>query len=165
MKNISYLILGLLILSGCANSNQRASENVALIKKYINAVEAKDYGTMEAMLAEGYEGFGPSVDDSTNRDAALQAWKYNVENLYESIVYERSRNIAVTVTEGDNQGDWVSNWALLSISFKDGRGPVKLLTNTTYQIANGKILKSYTFYNEADALEQLGYVFINPQDL
>jgi len=153
MKNISYLILGLLILSGCANSNQRASENVALIKKYINAVEAKDYGTMEAMLAEGYEGFGPSVDDSTNRDAAL------------SIVYEKSRNIAVTVTEGDNQGDWVSNWALLSISYKDGRGPVKLLTNTTYQIANGKILKSYTFYNEADALEQLGYVFINPQDL
>ena len=30
---------------------------------------------------------------------------------------------------------------------------------------NGKIIKSLTFYNEADALEQLGYVFINPEDL
>ena len=36
--------------------------------------------------------------------------------------------------------------------------------NTDYGfVANGKIVKSYTFYNEADALEQLGYIFINPK--
>ena len=165
MKNISYLILVLLIMSGCTNSNQRASENVALIEKYVDAVEAKDYGTMASMLAEGYRGYGPSIDDSTTREAALEAWKYNVENLYESIAYERSRNIAVTIPDGDYKGDWVSNWAQLKITYKDGRGPVNLWANTVYQIENGKIVRSLAFYNEADVLEQLGYVFINPQDL
>ena len=32
-------------------------------------------------------------------------------------------------------------------------------------IENGKIVKSFTFYNEADALEQLGYVFLDLDDL
>jgi hypothetical protein len=39
------------------------------------------------------------------------------------------------------------------------------MANTIYQIKDNKIVKSYTFYNEADVLEQLGYVFINPNDL
>jgi hypothetical protein len=31
-------------------------------------------------------------------------------------------------------------------------------------IENGKIVKSYTFYNEADALKQLGYIFIDSNE-
>jgi len=88
-----------------------------------------------------------------------------VENLYAGIKYNRSRNIAVSITTGDNQGDWVSNWAELDITYKDGRGPVTIWTNTIYQVQDDKITKSYTFYNEADALRQLGYVFIHPEEL
>ncbi len=119
---------------------------------------------MESLLDDSYYGFGPSYGDSINKDQAVINWKYNVEHLYKSIKYNKSRNAAVIITTGDNQGEWVSNWGELHIVYKDDRH-VTLWANTTYKIENGKIVKSYTFYNEADALEQLGYVFINTNDL
>ena len=85
--------------------------------------------------------------------------------LQELFFYEISRNITESIPDGKNQGEWVSNYAQLSITYKDGRGPVKIWANTIYRIENGKIVKSYTFYNEADALRQLGYVFVNPDEL
>jgi len=84
-----------------------------------------------------------------------------VDNLYESINYSRSRNVAVTINSGDNQGDWVSNWGELTIRYKNTEDSVTIWANSIYQIKNGKIVKSFTFYNEADALRQLGYYFIN----
>ncbi len=67
--------------------------------------------------------------------------------------------MAVTVKEGAeaDAGDWVSNWAYCTITYKDGRGPVNFWVNAVYKIENGKIVKSRTFYNEADVLRQLGY--------
>jgi len=75
-----------------------------------------------------------------------------------------ARNAAVIIKTGDNQGEWVSNWGELHIVYKNGK-EVTLWANTTYKLENGKIVKSYTFYNEADALKQMGYVFINTNDL
>jgi hypothetical protein len=54
--------------------------------------------------------------------------------------------------------------AELNITYKDGRGPVNIWANTTYKIENRKIAKSYTVYNEADVLRQLGYVYVNLND-
>ena len=163
MKNFIFAICGLLLASCAVNDNSQ--KNVAIIEKYVQAVENQNYEDMAAMLAEDYLGLGPSYRDSIKKPAALENWKNNVENLYESIKYNRSRNIAVTVPDGENKGEWVSNWAELEIKYKDGRGPITILANTIYQIENGKIKKSMTFYNEADALRQLGYVFINPENL
>ena len=68
---------------------------------------------------------------------------------------------AFTIQEGPNKGEWVSNWAELKIQYKDGSGPVIIWANTNYKIEQGKIVKSYTFYNEADALKQLGYELVD----
>ena len=163
MKKLLYTIVIPILLASCTNTGQNTA-NIELIEKYVKAVEAKDYNTMEMMLAEDYKGYGPSHGDSTNREAALAAWKNNIENLYESIAYQRSRNLTTTIKEGDNQGDWVTNWAELSIKYKDGRGPVTVWASTAYRLENGKINRSYTIYNEADVLAQLGYIFINPED-
>jgi hypothetical protein len=54
----------------------------------------------------------------------------------------------------------VSNLAELSIVYQKDNKEVTLWANTLYQIENRKIVKSYTIYNEADALNQLGYIFI-----
>ncbi len=120
---------------------------------------------MESLLAENYEGFGPSVNDNIDKKGAIKNWKENVENLYESIHYSKSRVIAVNVPDGENKGEWVSNWAELKIVYKKDKKEVTIWANTVYQVENNKIIKSYTFYNEADVLEQLGYVFINPNNL
>ena len=165
MKKLLYLTLLLPLTMGCSSIGDNSELNLALVEKYIAGVENMDYDVMESILADDYLGLGPSIGDSIGKAQAIENWKLNVETLYEKIEYQRSRNTTVTVTTGDNQGEWVSNWAELYIEYKDDRGAVTIWANSIYEIENNQIVKSYTFYNEADALRQLGYVFYNPNDL
>lgn len=154
------VITGFLLVA-CSSTDRNSEENVKLVTNYVQAVENLDYNAMDDILDESYIGIGPSKGDSINKENAIKNWKQNVENLYEKISYSKNRNIAVSTPEGE----WVSNWADLTITYKGSGEQVSILSNTIYQIENGKIVKSITFYNEADVLEQLGYVFINPDDL
>ena len=102
--------------------------------------------------------------------AQLQAlWqagsRENSENLYESFKYTRHKELAVTLKEGEALGDWVLNWAYLTIKYKIGDEPVHLWVNVVYRIENGKIVQSRTFYNEADVLRQLRYSIAPPQEI
>ena len=161
MKNFMLVMITGFLLVGCSTSDMRSEENVKLVTNYVKAVENLDYNAMDDILDENYLGIGPSKSDSINKENAIKNWKHNVDNLYEKISYSKNRNIAVSTPEGE----WVSNWSDLTITYKESGKQVSILSNTIYQIENGKIVKSITFYNEADALEQLGYVFINPDDL
>lgn len=156
--------MGAALLISCGQQNN-SEANVALIDQYVQAVEDLDYESIENVLDESYLGLGPSVGDSIRKPEVIETLKINFEHLYESIDYDRSNSIAVTLTDGPEKGDWVSTWAELTITYKEDQNQVRLWTNSVYKIENGKIIKSYTFYNEADAMEQLGYVFINPEDL
>ena len=129
----------------------------------MQAVENLDFESMDNFLDDNYLGMGPSYGDSIGKSDAIENWKWSVENLYEKIKYDRSRFAAVTIPEGDNKGDWVANWAELTINYKNG-GSATILANSNYLVDNGKILKSITFYNEADVLRQLGYVMVLQED-
>ncbi|GGZ91810.1 nuclear transport factor 2 family protein [Algibacter mikhailovii] len=160
MKNALLILCCLsFLLFNCEQGQKNQQANLDLIEKYVESVENLDYEVMTALLDDSYMGYGPSINDSINKTNAIASWKNNVEYLYESIRYEKSRNATVLVDSGENQGDWVSNWAQLDIVYKSDQSKVTIWANTIYQIKNGKIIKSYTFYNEADALEQLGYTF------
>jgi hypothetical protein len=165
MKKIILALLGITLVMSCASEIDNSEKNLTLIGNYVKAVENMDFDAMNLYLDENYLGLGPSYGDSINKTQAIENWKNNVENLYEKVHYDKSRNAAVTITTGDNQGEWVSNWAELKIDYKNDRGSVIIWANSIYQIENNKIIKSFTFYNEADVLNQLGYVFFNPNDL
>ncbi|GAB1308262.1 hypothetical protein KH5_09450 [Urechidicola sp. KH5] len=158
MKKILILFAFVIIIIGC-NQPVNNTANTNLIDNYVQAVEGMDYEKMASFLADDYMGYGPRIDDSINKSDALISWKFNSQNIYESINYEKSRSVGITVPNGENQGDWVSNWAQLNIVFKNDKSEVTVWANTIYQIEDGKISKSYTFYNEADILQQLGYSF------
>jgi len=164
MKQLIVLALISLSLFACTSSaDKKEKANLAIARKYMQAVETKNVALMDSLLADNYIGYGPSIADSTNKQQAILNWKDNVENLYESIVYTHHQEIATTVKEGRAKGDWVLNWAYLTIKYKDGRGPVNLWVNVVYVIENGKIRLSRTFYNEADVLRQLRYNLDPPQ--
>lgn len=163
MKNIFLLLLVFTLIISCNQQENSIVKNEKLIKKYVSAVEQNDVNVMESLLADKYIGYGPSVKDSIRKIGAIANWKYNMNNLYETIHYDKSRIIAVTVPDGENKGNWVSNWAELSITYKSGEKAV-IMVNAVYEIENDQIVKSYTFYNEADVYRQLGYVFINPDN-
>ena len=153
-------ILGILLVAcSCDEQSKTDAENIAVIEKYIQAVQAKDTQTMSELLAEDYVGYGPSFSDSTNKEQAMANWKDVAENLYDKIEYTRTVNIAAKVMDGPHPGNYVSDWASLRITYKDGRGPVFLTMNAVYRVENGKITLSRSFYNEADVLRQLGYGF------
>jgi limonene-1,2-epoxide hydrolase len=163
MKQLLLLIVISISLYSCKEDNSnKEKDNLALAKKFMKAVESKDVATMDFLLAENYIGYGPSVGDSTTKKEAVAAFKFNAENLYESFEYTMHKEIAVSSTDGEAKGDWVLNWAYLTIKYKDGRGPINLWVNAVYRIENEKIVHSRTFYNEADALKQLGYTIVPP---
>ena len=135
--------------------------NVELVNKYIKAVEDLDFEGMGQYLDENYMGLGPSFGDTINKADAVANWKANVNSLYKKIHYNRSKSAAVHIPDGDNKGNWVGNWAELTIDYQRG-GSVTIWANTNYLVENGKILRSFTFYNEADALRQLGYKIVAP---
>jgi hypothetical protein len=164
MKKLLLIVL-LFVAVSCDSRRDEGAANIEIVKKYISAVESKDYKTMESLLADNYIGIGPSVNDSINKPQAIENWKDESEDLYEHITYEKSRFIAVEEDEGENAGQWVANWALVKISYRNQGGSAKLLANTMYKLVNNKIEKSYTFYNEADVQEQLGFILIDPKDL
>ena len=156
MKSFVTLFVCVIFLTSCNNSERQHANNAAIIENYVHAVEAGNYDSMALFIADNYMGYGPSIDDSTNKTDGLKSWKYNLENVYGKIEYTKSRIIAVTMPDGPNAGEWVAHWAVATITYKDGRGPVSVYANTNYKIENGKIARSYTFYNELDVLEQLG---------
>jgi len=164
MRKLIFVLMVIPLLFSCNCNENSNDDNIEIIKKYVQSVENLDYNTMASLLDENYLGLGPSFGDSINKTRALETWKFNSENLYKKIHYNKSRNATVIIPDGDNTGNWVSNWAELEIEYKDGN-QITLWANTVYQLKNGKITKSYTFYNEADGLRQLGYVFINPDFL
>ena len=167
IKQTIVIISALSALQACSVSEletETETKNMLIAKKYMQAVEGKNVAMMDSLLAEDYKGYGPSVGDSVNKQEALDLFKRNAETLYESFQYTRHKDLAVTVKEGETKGDWVLNWAYLTIKYKDGRGPVNLWVNAVYRIEGDKIVHSRTFYNEADVLRQLGYSFQPPID-
>jgi hypothetical protein len=161
MKRIILLSALSVCMFACTSSTEkRDTENMELISKYIKAVENMDFDGMGNFLDEKYMGLGPSYGDTIYKAQAVANWKDNVTNLYEKIHYNRSFLAPVSVKEGPNKGEWVVDWAELHINYKNGGGEVTIWANTSYLVENGKILKSITLYNEADALRQLGYKIV-----
>jgi hypothetical protein len=165
MKNNIILAALLVGLFACTPNKERLqAENVELIKKYVAAVESMDFEAMNNYLADSYMGLGPSYGDTIYKAQAVENWKSNVENLYERIQYTRSQFAAVTIKEGAGvQGEWVGNWAELNITYKNG-DKITIWANTNYLIENGRIARSLTLYNEADALRQLGFSIVSDEE-
>jgi hypothetical protein len=166
MKQLLVLAIISISLFACTSSSGRKEKaNLVIAEKYMQAVETKNAALMDSLLADNYIGYGPSVGDSVNKEQAISGFRDNSENLYESLKYTRHKELAVTVKEGEAKGDWVLNWAYLTIKYKVGNVPVHLWVNVVYRIENGKIVHSRTFYNEADVLRQLRYTIAPPQEI
>jgi hypothetical protein len=163
MKKLIIFFVISISLVACTSSStneQKDKENLEIVSKYVKAVETMDFAAMENYLAGDYEGYGPSFGDTIYKKQAIENWKSNVENLYESIHYNREKMAPVTIADGNNKGEWVSFWAELKIIYKNDGGEVTIWANSDYLVENGKIKRSFTFYNEADALRQLGYKIV-----
>lgn len=162
-KTILTLIIGLTLIS-CSTQNTVKEEKTTVVEKFITAVEDLDFESLENLLDENYINTGPNFGDSLEKTATLENWKFNIDNLYESIDYNKSRIVPMTIQTGENKGEWISNLAELKIVYQNGQ-EATTWTNTLYKIENNKIVKSFIFYNESDVYKQLGYTVVNGKTL
>jgi hypothetical protein len=163
MKNFTLFAAIIFVLGSCGSSmNKLQQDNLVLVQKYVAAVESLNYDAMGEFLAENYMGLGPSYGDTIYKKEALENWKYNSVNIYQKIEHTRARYAPVTIADGPSKGEWVACWSELKITFKSGKS-VMIWANSDYQVENGKIVKTITLYNEADALRQMGFQIVAPE--
>jgi hypothetical protein len=163
MKNFIPFVFIIFVLSSCSSSvNKQHEEDMAVVKNYVAAVESLNYEAMGNYLADNYMGLGPSYGDTIYKKEAIESWKYNSVNLYAKIEHTMARYAFVTIKEGPAKGNWIACWSELKITYKNGKS-VMIWANSDYMVENGKIARTLSLYNEADALRQLGYQIIAPQ--
>lgn len=150
--------LGLILFSCSPAQKDTKTEDLTVVKNYVKAVESLDFDAMTEYLDDSYLGLGPSYGDSIDKSQAVQSWKFNSEKIYKKIEHTKAQYAFVTIPEGDSKGNWIATWSELHITFQNEQ-TITIWANSNYQVNGGKIVKSLTFYNEADALRQLGYEF------
>ncbi len=162
---MTILLAGFFWFTTSCSQPDNSQATIEVVEQYLEAVDNNDYEAMAALLADDYLGLGPSINDSTNKELALESWKWNSENLYQDVSFERTQTFASAIKDGRFAGDWAYNWAYVNITYQDGSGPVQLMMNAVYKVEHGKIARSRTFYNEADVWEQLGYRIFPPLEI
>ena len=85
MKHFFFFLIAAVLLMSCDQQNKH-KENVALIEKYVQAVEELDYESIENLLDESYLGLGPSIGDSIRKTEVIETLKINFEHLYEKAI-------------------------------------------------------------------------------
>jgi hypothetical protein len=162
MKQLSILVTFILVLASCNTGGpQINTENLPVVENYIRAIQDKNIDRLGLLLADDFKGFGPSVNDSTDKAGSIAKWK-GMFDAANSIEFINPVSAAGRVDNGPYPGDYITCWSTVKITLKDNRGPLQLPFNSILRIENGKINVARTLMNEADTLRQLGYQFTPP---
>jgi ketosteroid isomerase-like protein len=161
-NNLPLTALVVIFLSACMSpeSRQHARDpvNEALVKAYVDAQLKADLQGMEDLLADNYRGYGPGIADSVNKTIELTNWKRNMDSVFSSIGYDRYGTLSTHVDSGRVAGDWVFDWALVTLNYKSGEAPVKFWSHAVFRIKDGKINLSRRFMDRYDTLRQRGFI-------
>jgi ketosteroid isomerase-like protein len=138
--------------------NPNAEKDLKTVGDYINALVAGDFATAKSLMADNYKAAGPSPKDSANRDQEITNWTEGNKTQLDrktSFVSETFR-----VLQGDQKGDWVSVWG--DYSFTQNGTTVKFPYQYTAHLTNGKIDRSFVYYDRQYISETLGYKLTPP---
>ena len=166
MQKIVPLLIFVCLLA-CASSDEAivAEKNTEIVYKYLEASISSDFETMESLLADVYIGAGPGLKDSVTKTQHLANWKSRWINDFESIDYERSETVTKRITYGPFLGDWVSDWARVTVTYKNGFPPVTFMLNSVFRVRNGFIERSRVYYDTGDVMRQQGFTFQPPDSI
>lgn len=77
MKQLIFLAAVSIGLFSCTSATDKlGKENLAVARKYMEAVETQNVALMDSLLADNYMGYGPSVGDSINEADVLRQLGY-----------------------------------------------------------------------------------------
>ncbi len=170
---VLFIVFGMTSCSGPGNGtgnimiSPMAAQNKDIVNKYMKAITASDTATMKDMLTDDFKDYGPARGDSSDK-AQYMAIMENIFNSVSSTEYNQVAELAVNIKENkpglEPAGDWVMTWGNLTANYKNGQPPATFKYHCVFQIKDGKIAMTSSYYDEADLMRQEGYKFIPPTD-
>ena len=137
--------------------------NKVIVQKYSDAIVKGDTASLELYLADNYKGYGPGLTDSTDRAKEVSEWKRTWREEFASVDFDRAGTIAFTVpADGKFPGDWVADWALITVTYKNGNKPFKFWWHAVSRVKDGKIEVSRSFFNQNDYFTQRDFTVTPP---
>jgi|GEM_PF-5356069 len=165
MKYLACILLSSLLIVSCTppEDPQIAIDeaNTKVVFDYIDAVTNGDIDAMSAALADGYWSYGPAIADSSSKAENIANWTGNWDSLFAKIDYARVASTTESFADGPLAGDWVSDWATITVDYQDGT-QTTFRFNGVYRVEGGKITRSTSFYDRADLLTQIGWTLAPP---
>ncbi|MBU2913987.1 nuclear transport factor 2 family protein [Reichenbachiella agariperforans] len=162
----SFLLFASSLLWISCGPNKIRNTNIDTVSSYVQALEDMDYDAMDSLLHADFYMVGPSVGDTVYKDQLLANWKANTGKTIESIRFRHQQISGVAIPSQVKYGDWISEWSLAQIEFKNFDGPpVTLLMSVSYLVVGNQIAKGIMIYDEGDMYNQLGYIFADPVDV
>ncbi|MDA0194153.1 MAG: hypothetical protein O2887_10095 [Bacteroidetes bacterium] len=147
--------------AGPSAEEQLAEANTNLVYGYLDAISSNNLDAVANALSDDFIGYGPNYGDSVTKAQVLQSWTGNWDSVFTSINYARIETTTESIAEGENMGDWVMDWANISLNYQDGSSAT-FMFHGVFKVADSKIVTSASFYNVADILTQRGFTFVPP---
>jgi ketosteroid isomerase-like protein len=161
MKKVFLSSMILLVLLGCAAKGDNINtNNIPVVENYLRAIQDKNVDRLGLLLSDDFRGYGPSVNDSTDKAGAVDKWK-QLFAAYDAIEFVQPVCASGRVDSGSYSGDYVTCWTKVKIATKNGKA-INVPMHSAFRIAGGKINLARLLFNEADSMRQLGYRFEAP---
>ncbi|MBW2937668.1 nuclear transport factor 2 family protein [Aureisphaera sp. CAU 1614] len=135
--------------------------NIALVGNFIDALITNKSDALRSMVTAEYMMRGPSAKDSVNIDQLVSYWAVN-----DSLRSNQDAGIIIMTSlvanEGDLKGDWVHVWGTYTANLKGSDFSYNIPWHQVYQIDNGKITRTRTWYDRLDSALDMGTVVPAP---
>ncbi len=139
--------------------NPTYEEDIKVVTNYVDAITNNKMDVVSSLLADDYQGTGPSNGDISTKTEVITSWteshkkRTNQKNEY---VYNTFR-----VLNGDLKGDWVSIWG--TYMFTEQGKDITLPYQFTAEVKNSKIQRSVIYYDNLAVVQAMGYEITPPK--
>lgn len=133
-----------------------ADANRAVVEAFLNACIMADTVAMRAAMAPGYHELLQTVpEDTSDADKTISDWvRIDSSRTDQKLTVDAIE--AIRYASGKWEGDWVHVWGTYSALHKATGKTFKLPFFFDSQLKDGKLLRSYMYYDELSVYKQLG---------
>ncbi|MBJ7879855.1 hypothetical protein [Gelidibacter salicanalis] len=136
--------------------NPTAEEDIKVVADYLDALLKNKMDIAAGLLADTYVGAGPAHQETETKATSIESWKA-IHKARTGQKNDYVRN-SFRVIDGDLKGDWVSVWG--TYTFTQNNITVNLPYQFTAMVDNGKISKSFIYYDRMAINTAMGYELI-----
>lgn len=143
-----------------ASVNPNAEKDIQVLKNFFEAMDNDDYQKVNSLIHDDYMGFGPRYNSPENKADVIENLKA-IRQGNEGGERGNERYISITINNDVNEsvnGNWVLYWGWITLKNRETGKDFTIDVHQASKIQDGKVMSSVVYYNEYDALKQVGLI-------